>query len=184
MGWKNVKEAYRIGHFVCVTKEGICIGSGYIHNLIVIGMDGTIKKPYDKECNDELRRYQQEMAADQDKLRSLVKSVDVFQEGLPVYTYEGGEILLKHCEAYGWPNVTHDGMMMYENSFSKDKETVVKWAKQNADYGCQYALRRIAELEKEQVEVREVLTDYRAKLAKLEADYPETPLDSRTLAER
>ena len=30
MGWKNIKEHYRIGHTVHVTDKGICIGSPYI----------------------------------------------------------------------------------------------------------------------------------------------------------
>jgi len=37
MGWKNIKEHYRINHYVQVTEQGICIGSPYIHNIIVIG---------------------------------------------------------------------------------------------------------------------------------------------------
>ena len=44
MGWKNIKEHYRIGHAVQVTDAGICIGSPYIHNIIIIGVDGTLKK--------------------------------------------------------------------------------------------------------------------------------------------
>jgi len=44
MGWKNVKEHYRIGHSVQVTEQGVCIGSPYVHNLIVVGLDGRFVK--------------------------------------------------------------------------------------------------------------------------------------------
>ena len=44
MGWKNVKEHYRIGHSVHVTEKGICIGSSYIPDIIIIAPDGTIER--------------------------------------------------------------------------------------------------------------------------------------------
>ncbi len=44
MGWKNVKDLYGIKHTVQMTEKGICIGSAYVHDLIVIGLDGVLKK--------------------------------------------------------------------------------------------------------------------------------------------
>ena len=44
MGWKNVKEHYRIKHIVCTTQDGIAIGSPFIQDIIVIGHDGTMRK--------------------------------------------------------------------------------------------------------------------------------------------
>lgn len=34
MGWKNVKEHYQIGHIVCVTSKGLCIGSPYVRYCV------------------------------------------------------------------------------------------------------------------------------------------------------
>ena len=42
MGWKNVKEHYRIEHQVQVRAGRICIGSPYISEIIVIGADGML----------------------------------------------------------------------------------------------------------------------------------------------
>jgi hypothetical protein len=36
MGWKTLKEHFDIEHFVQVTKKGICIGSGFVHDLVTI----------------------------------------------------------------------------------------------------------------------------------------------------
>ena len=55
------------------------------------------------------------------------------KKSLPVYTYEGGEIIEHKCEAYGWPNLTDDGQVMYNNKFSSDRNEVVRWAKENAE---------------------------------------------------
>ena len=163
-------------HYVCINKEGICIGSGYIHNLIVIGLDGAIKKADDGRVNAELRRYMAEFKADPEKLRSLVRSPDTFTKHLPVYTYDGGEIVEKFCEEHGWPNVTHDGCMMYENTFSPDKSRVVQWAKRNAESGIQWQEERIADLKKNIAEIEALLYQSKVNRAKLETDFPEANL--------
>jgi len=172
MGWKNVMDHYRIEHHVEVTKEGICIGSPYIHNIIVIGLDGKIKKRYEGRSNEDLYRYQNEMDAGPETLRQLVQSPDSFAAAVSVYTYCGGNIIEKQCETPGWPNVTHDGEMMYKNTFSTDKDQVVVWAKENADLGIKLGRERIAEAEKDLSERQDYLASREANRAKLEADYP------------
>lgn len=135
MGWKNVKEHYSIGHSVQVTPDGLCIGSPYVHDIIVINVaDGQIIKKYrdGSSCNADLHRYQTEFDRDPEKLRSLIESPDNFGPTQTVYTWEGGKILEKQCEELGWPNVTTDGQMMYENTFSTDRAQVVKWAIKDA----------------------------------------------------
>lgn len=172
MGWKNVKEHYRIGHAVQVTPKGICIGSPYIHDLIIIGLDGAIIKADDGRVNEDLRRYMAEMKADPEKLRSLVQSPDEFKTSITVYTYDGGEIVEKQCEKTGWPNVTHDGCMMYENTFSTDRNKVVKRAKEDAASGIEWKTRRCEEIKEKLAEMEGLLNESKANLAKLENDYP------------
>jgi len=172
MGHKKLKEHYRIGHTVCVTDKGICIGSPYIHDLIVISPDGKIIKADDGH-NKDLKRYTDEMKADPEKLREIVEAQDVFEADIPVYTYDGGEIIEKLCEKPGWPNVTHDGDMMYENTYSTDKCLVVKWAKTNAALGVQRKQERVEESKAELVKFEVLVKESQSDLAKLEADYPE-----------
>ncbi|TDW65385.1 hypothetical protein EDF57_103569 [Novosphingobium sp. PhB55] len=134
MGWKSVKEYYRITHDVAVYPEkGICIGSPYIHDIIVISMaTGAIVRRWGGPHRDPISRYLAEMDADPAKLAELVAQQDTFERSIPVYTYEGADIVECFCEELGWPNVTHDGRMMYENTFSADRDQVVKWALRNA----------------------------------------------------
>ncbi len=93
MGWKAVRDHYRIEHIVQVVPEkGICIGSGYIHDIIVISLDrGEITKRYDPgrgwSRNAALDRYQDEMDADPFKLSEIVAAEDVFERSIPVFTY-------------------------------------------------------------------------------------------------
>lgn len=168
MGWKNVKEHYRIGHIVQVVKDrGICIGSGYIHDIIVIGFDGVIKKSDPGRANAEISRYQTEMNADPEKLKELVLSEDHFEKSITVYTYDGGYILEKKCEKLGWPNVTHDGQVMYDNTFSVDKTKVVKWAKREAEARIRRLTDRLCDLVDDLAKIKTYLEESKHDLKKL-----------------
>ena len=171
MGWKKIKEHYRIEHLVQVTEAGICIGSPYIHNIIVIGLNGNIKKRYDSNSNENLKRYQAEMDDKPEKLRQIAKSLDNFSAPVKVFTYSGSNIVEKYCETPGWPNVTHDGEIMYENTFSMDKSRVVKWAKQDAKAGVKNAKRRVEEIEQTLAEWNSRLKERTEILSRLEAGF-------------
>jgi hypothetical protein len=169
MGWKSIKEHYRVGHSVQVTEQGICIGSPYIHDLIVIGLDGTIKK-HSESGNEDLVRYMREFRADPEKLKSLAQAEDIFERSISVYTYDMGTIIEKQCEEPGWPNTTHDGEMMYSNTYSTDRAQVAKWAKQDLEAGIRLLTDGIAR-DRQKIAEREAdLAEYEAALAKLTSD--------------
>lgn len=174
MGWKSVKEHYRIEHAVAVYPEkGICIGSPYVHDLIVIGFDGVVKKRPDRTHNDALSRYQSEFDADPEMLKRLVLQEDKFEKSLPVWTYEGSRIVEKFCDEYGWPNVTHDGLMMHDNTFSKDRAVIVRAAYQNAKAGHDITGDRVEQTRKELEEIEARNSEYfsdMCRLAKLARD--------------
>ncbi|WP_126223317.1 hypothetical protein [Burkholderia ambifaria] len=172
MGWKNVKEHYRITqHIVHVTSDGICIGSGFIPDIIIIDLEGKLVKRYDRGLG-ELMRYEQEMAADPETLTRLVTTPDHFGESVAVYTYRGADILEKQCEKPGWPNVTHDGELMCENMFSTDKQKVIGWAKHYASSGVAHFHRDIAEVEKQLQILKARLAECESDRAALDARYP------------
>jgi hypothetical protein len=175
VGWKNVKEHYRIGHMVQVTSQGICIGSGYVSDIIVIDpATGLLTKRYDRG-NEELSRYQSELEADPETVRRLIETPDQFAKAVPVYTYSGADIIETLCEEPGWPNVTHDGSIMYENMFSTNRAEVIRWARQNAESGLRHLERAIAEAESTLSALKLQQTQDKAVLAKLEADYFSVP---------
>ena len=173
MGWKNFKEGYKIEHQVRVTSEGICIGSSYIPDIIVVGLDGKIKKRYADRGNEDLCRYMAEIDADPEKLLRLITTPDTFTANVVVYTYEGGNIREALCETPGWPNVTHAGEMMYENSFSTNKADVVRWAKRNCEASIQF-MRDDIQRAKDAIAAREAeLAKFLEDNAKLVAEFPD-----------
>lgn len=172
MGWKKLKEKFNIEHMVQVTEKGVCIGSGYVHNLIVINpKTGAVS------CNqtfDSMRNeYPSLMAASPQEVLAVLAEDDEFEASIPVFTYTGAQIIEKQCEKLGWPNVTHDGCVMYENTFSTDKAKVVRWAKRNVQAGIEIEERELTSLEEDVRQVKKRLSEARAIKKKLMADSPE-----------
>lgn len=183
MGWKNIKEHYRIGHIVHVGAEGICIGSGYITDIIVIDPSGKVIKRYDERGNGDLQRYQAEMDADPELLRRLVETPDQFATSIPVFTYEGSDIIEKQCETAEWPSVTHDGMLMYSNQFSTDMHKVIEWARRNASTAVVMCRRSIADTEQKLVDMKAMLAEHELALVNLDERYPMEPIPAEALPE-
>lgn len=172
MGWKRVKEHYRIEHIVQVSPNGICIGSPYVPKLIEVGFDGQIIECYARS-DSELMRYQAEIEADPETFRRLMREEDVFSASIPVYTFRGAEIIEKLCEEVGWPNVTHDGSLMYENGYSEDKATVVGWAKKSAARHLDYTNEHIEKSKRDLSRHHAKMSELLAIQAELDAAYPD-----------
>ncbi len=172
MGWKSVKDHYRIEHTVHVRQGKILIASPYISDLIVIEKDGTISKSPDGPLQI-LNRYQDEMRSDPDTLRRLIEAEDIFERSVPIFTYDGGTILEKFCEDPETSDSTHDGMRIRGNRFSTNPVEVVKMAVKDALYGVKCYEKSISELEDKLRTQRELLQMEKDNLAKLHRDFPD-----------
>ena len=165
MGWKSIKDHYQICHQVAVYPEkGICIGSPYIHDIICLHVGTqTIRTSRSGNPpffnNKDLARYWAEFNSDLDRLWKLVSEPDTFEKILPVFTYDRGEVLELLCEEYGWPNVTHDGRMMYENEFFQSREEAVASGKRDAKLGVKYAKERVQRCEDELAKAKDHLAE-------------------------
>lgn len=149
MGYKNVKEHYDIKHIVEVCNEEkyggrcICIGSPYIHDIIVIRIqDAKIVRQYKDgaRINEELYRYNEALKEDEQNgvLRKLIETPDTFAEDLPVFTIEKGAVVRDVCEKYGWPNTTHAGTKMYENTYFKTRKEAYAYLLSSTSSGVRY----------------------------------------------
>ena len=176
MGIKKLKEKYRIDHTVCRTEKGICIGSDYIHDIIVINDEGKFLKKYKNEnyndgwsTNEKLKRYQEEMLADEatGDLKKLIEEPDVYGELFPVFTIKKGKLVETSCEKYGWPNLTVEGELMYENTFFKTKAKVVKYGIGECKGWIKMLDERKQELEKEVQEKQDKKEYYESCLGEL-----------------
>jgi uncharacterized Zn finger protein (UPF0148 family) len=159
MGWKAIKEHYRIDHAVAVVPgKGICIGSPYVHDLITIDDDANvIIGKLGVRPGEKLDRYREEMEADRAKLKAIIAQPDTFERSIAVFTYQGADIIECACEELGWPNVTHDGRMMYENMFSTDRAEVVDWAIRSARSSVEAWTENVARRQDELAETQQHL---------------------------
>jgi hypothetical protein len=177
MGFKAVKEHYGIRHIVMRHPDGVAIGSGYISDIIVVAPDGKILKRDDGRGNKDIARYQKDIDEDPAKFAELFAREDVFERSLAVYTFSGGDIVECFCEELGYPNLTHDGDVQYENRHSDNVPKVVAWAKIDAALGVRYSKRHIRDLEDRLRVERERLGRHVADLDKLDADHPDVEID-------
>jgi hypothetical protein len=167
MGWKAVKDHYRIGHIVQVVEGQIWIGSPYISKIIAIERDGRITKR--DTSNAALKRYMKEFEESPERLLELIQQPDTFEASMTVYTYEGGKIVEKQCEKLGWPNCTHDGELMYDNTYSVSREQTVDRAKRNAVAWINNLKSRVAECEEQLSRARADAAEWSENLRLLES---------------
>jgi hypothetical protein len=145
MGWKNLKTHFEIKHIVQVGEGKIKIGSGYLPEMITI----DLVNPEDIQKNSIVTKDSgffplwEKLTKELALVKQLVETPDTFKISNPVFTFECGEVLEKRCEDFGYPNVTHDGLVMYENAFSKNRAEVVEWAVSNAKSSVEYAKRSV-----------------------------------------
>lgn len=192
MGWKNVKEHYGIDRTVHIEDGNIFVGSGGLPKIIAVAKAGNNREFY-KDGSWNLERsgdgievwrmpflgssgpfdgIVSAFVADLPKLRELMETPDTFERSITVWTcdYYEGTIIEKQCEEPGWPNCTHDGELMYENSFSTSRKEIVKYAKSNAAAGVENMERRVREIEADLAKVKETRDQYAAALKKLEGE--------------
>ena len=126
MGWKLLKDVYDIKHIVQVVydkqdkQNNIYIGLPYISDLIILSEDGTIIKEYTGYNNGNFVRYMKEFKEDEEKLRRVIQTPDVFDESLNKTAYiVDYDCNIKEClyqGDIGYPNVTNEGELMYDNT--------------------------------------------------------------------
>lgn len=177
MGWKSIKEHYQIKHIVHIDGGRVLFGSGYVPDAIVVEPDGTIVKTYRDSMSGDLSRYCEEIGKDPDTFAEMFKKQDVFARSIPVYTFDRDRIIEKFCDELEWPNVTHDGMLMYSNQFFATREDAIAQSKRNARAGMEIMQENVAGAERELANSRERLADYEMTFRKLEGDYPDVSPD-------
>ena len=73
--------------------------------------------------NSEIGQLAARIKADEKNgvLRALIDEPDTFARNLPVFTTENWAVKAEQCEEYGWPNTTHTGRIMYENTYFRTR---------------------------------------------------------------
>ena len=179
MGWKTLKEAFQIGHILRVEEKGICIGSGYVHDLVVV--DPSTGKVRTSQTFPSFldEHYPALKNASAEEVLALIQAPDVFEDSIRVYTFEDGEIIEAQCEKLDAPNLTHDGKFMYSNRYSTDLNQVVEWAKRDMMAETRLVQERLDANQRELDRLKERLALAKAKQAALDERYPDIQVPKR-----
>ncbi|OQA34218.1 MAG: hypothetical protein BWY57_00620 [Betaproteobacteria bacterium ADurb.Bin341] len=177
MGWKALRTHFGIdaGYIVHVTRRGVCIGSPLMTEIITICPDGSVVNRggrYGYAAVEELTQYHDALEAAPAKVRELLATKDEFQASIPVYTVIDGTVVEKYCEVFGWPNVTHDGALMFEHMFFTDRNMAVARAKGTAEYSLSLAREELKKATAEVERLQSTVLRREAALAKLHTDHP------------
>lgn len=154
MGWKAVKEHYGIEYDVQTRGRDLIIGSGYVPDLLTISPEGNILRNSAAHTYRKLDDLEDALRSDKANLVALLRSPDVFERAIPVFTFENGTIIELACEEPGWPNVTHDGRMQYENLFFATRSEAARAALASAESAVEGYAEMVAEAEKALAEAR------------------------------
>lgn len=131
MGWKALKEHFGIKHIVHVTKEGVCIGSSYVNSLATIDVSTGVASDHETFPGFLVEHYPALASASPRDVLALLEQVDNFERDLPVFEVCDTQIIEHYCEQYGFPNVTHDGYLMYENQHYSTRQEALDGALDN-----------------------------------------------------
>jgi len=178
MGWKTLKERYNIKHIVSSRPKGLCIGSAYIHDLITVNPK-TGKLRLSESFSSKLKdQYPDLLSASPEDILDALNSKDTFSSNLVVYSYDDSGVTEHLCEEYGYPNLTHDGYLMYENTFTSDKSEAIRWAISDAQAGVDLFSKQVEREEEALIKLKSDLQFQRDRLESLKAQNPKLQQES------
>jgi hypothetical protein len=166
------------GYIIHQDGEKICIGGIYCGDLISVNMKtfemkaaGHIEGGRAGLRNGELVMIWDKLAEliQSGEIKGVVEGEDEMENPLTVYAVQNGE--LKECvtDEYGWPNVTDDGFLMYEDQYFRTKEAAVQ--------------RGIGDMECQIIDSRKLMDEYADRIKKHKVLIKESEKRMRELKE-
>jgi hypothetical protein len=131
------------GYTVNNNRDYIAVGSPLCHDLISVNKK-NLKLKYALDTWKEGRKCLEKKSSKEnpcellfiyDKLQELIDNGqiqdiidgnDEVDNPLPVFAIDNGILIEKFTDAYGYPNTTIDGFLMYDNEYFKTKEEAIK----------------------------------------------------------
>ena len=146
MGIKALKREFKIGHIVQRLPGKIVIGSPYVSELIAIHSEGIVSKSRSVQSGkDEIGQiYDALIGCDKAKLLKILNDPEIPIDPKPVYTEATrGRVIKVYCEEYGWPNLTTEGVLMYDNIHFKRRSEALKDSKEDRVCGIKWTCKAL-----------------------------------------
>ena len=162
------------GYIIHDCDEYIAVGSPLCHDLITVDK-GTLLVKYAldtfKQGREAIRS--KELEAIWDKLHELIKSGeikeiiqenDVIDNPIPVYESRDGEVFSHVTDKIEWPNTTHTGRLIYNNTFFATRKEAVEYSMRECGYAIKMFSDNLVEQLKKVEEIRDEIKVYKDKL--------------------
>lgn len=131
---KTDKEYIAIGSILC--PEIIIIDEGYKVRWGNLGSrDDKLGELYDKL----------DKAENDGSLKRIIEEKDNVNNVITVYTYKKGKVVKTYCEELGWPNLTVDGWIMFENTYFTDRKDALNECRKDATGRLKYLPQQLPE---------------------------------------
>lgn len=154
-------------YIVHYTDSKICVGGRLCHELLHVEK-ATFKVRYKLDTFHEGRKSlnNEKLLEIWDKLHELIENgqlndimdgKDELENPLPVFSVKNGEVIKSLTDAYGYPNITDDGILMYENTHFPTEKQALENAIEEYKAGVRLSQRRIHDIEKDLDEMKNIL---------------------------
>ena len=154
--------------------EYMGVGSPYVHDIFCLYKDDLriTKGRYDNSSigtNDELDRIltKLESLVESGEIQDILDGDDEIEDGITVYSVKRGDLVVSTTDEFGWPNVTHDGVLMYENTHFLTAREAIERGMANAVAGVSLCADGLAMAINGVQERIDILKEERDKLRKL-----------------
>lgn len=165
MGWKSFKAHYNIEQPVHIDGNFLFIKAEQAADLIVIDLrTGTLRAH--PRFMDQLSLHYPDLINDSaEKILEAFYQKDIFSADIPVYCFdhERGQVLEYFCEFEGYPNLTHCGKVMYEDSFWPTKNQAVSQGLIRAQASIDFYEGELGALEKKRVRLLHLIGEGKRK---------------------
>lgn len=149
MGWKTLKKKFSIDGTISIEGDELHVGSGLITSLVVVNLKTGYVRESAVFAGSNGDRFKTLLTASKEDILSSLEAKDVFEKSIPIYRYENDVIIEELCENPSYPHNTHSGLLIYENTFSTDKEKIIERAKRELDAGISMASKTLVKAQRE-----------------------------------
>lgn len=172
---RALEKIIKSGRIVCESEENICVGTSMCSRLITVNKK-TLKLRYAFDTFNKGRKSidSKDLLFVWDKLTELIDSgeihdfisgYDEIEDKLPVFYIEDNKLIESYTDKYGWPNVTYDGVLMYNNTHFKDKNSALRYGIKDCAYTIKLLSEREVDLTKKLLEKRNLIGKYHEGLS-------------------
>src|SRR5690554_1042722 len=175
MGWKTLKQRYGIKGSIERRGELLYIGTPSHYNLASVSLltgEVVANAIFPNFVVDNYPMLAQASAAE---VKLCLDEPDQFGESTTFYTYKADRIIERQVERDDDSGLTHDGSVVYFNTYSTDRAAVLAWALDAARARVMTASGRLQDLQANIVAMEELRDRWRARVV---------PLESRATAEQ